>query len=779
VDALRRVWAPVFEAKTVNHAMGKAFADRWGRAYDCSQVSPPCAADFAAHLAVVRDSAPGGDGLPYAAWKHAGIAGATTLAAVEGWMREGNPMPIEFNESVTVFLPKGESENDHIDCTRSAENLRPLGLKNSDNKVVCGVLNRRLRSSISRGACSLQRGFVGGRQMVQNVIDLDAAARCAGVRAFAAWLPALLFWDFAAAFPSVGHGWIWEVLRVAKLPAGFVNVLRSLYKLNAAMVAGSGGISFFCWVMSGVLQGCPLSGLIFVLVMDPLLSAMEGLIDKVGLATTRACADDVGAAVVHIRALKIYANLFSIMERVSNLRLKASKCVVVPVATKFCPAIVELFRNWLAANLPGWARFAISAEGKYLGFLLGPGAGASSWRAPLQKWMHRVLCLAGSHLAPSLGTADFNARIVSTLGYVAQLLPPPEVLWALELNAANKILHAPGRALCCGLLSNLDQLGMVAFRSSAGACVSALIRTAVSGKLQWAGAWHDMMTSAEEHLPFAHVVKEEPWGRHWAAPAFAAHLRLAAAGRAPLGLPRRAHAPFGAAVAAALAALGADAAAKTQAVAYSSFMRERFSCDVDGLLGAKFCRLFGVSAAVGFGGVIRASLAKLSPQCAAFALRTLVNAWPTAHRMHSDPLPCLFGCLGDGCRDSLSHYIGCLPLLDSVRRALGHSAVESPLHERFGFFPPLRAEPLTCAIICDVYLTFRGLATEEVYVVVAAARLRNVATAVVNKHRANLRRPPNLEILRRPPNPAIIGIACPLRAPAPPMGGVGSHHPDP
>jgi hypothetical protein len=241
--------------------------------------------------------------------------------------------------------------------------------------------------------------------------------------------------------------------------------------------------------MSGVLQGCPLSGLIFVLVMDPLLAAMEGLIDKTGLATTRACADDIGSAIRDIRALKIFANLFKIMARISNLKLKASKCVVVPVASKFSPSLVEVFRDWLRANLVEWALFAILAEGKYLGFMLGPAAGSSSWKSPLQKWMHRVVCIAGSRLAPSLGTTDFNVRAVSTLGYIGQLLPPPTELWNLEHNAANKILHAPGRALAFGLLANLDKLGMVAFRSSAGSCVAALIRTAVSGKLQWAAAY--------------------------------------------------------------------------------------------------------------------------------------------------------------------------------------------------------------------------------------------------------------------------------------------------
>jgi hypothetical protein len=284
------------------------------------------------------------------------------------------------------------------------------------------------------------------------------------------------------------------------------------------------------------------------------------------------------------------------------------------------------------------------------------------------------------------------------------------------------------------MLTNLDKLGMVAFRSSASSCVAALIRAAVSGKLLWADAWLSMTISAEEHLPFAAIVKEEPWGKHWSAPAFAAHLRLAASGRPPLELPAAAHGPFRSAVSAARAELAADSTAKVQKIAYSTFMNSRFSTDVNDSLAVLFSRLFGFRVCCAFGSLIRISIAKLSPQCASFALRTLANAWPTAHRMHSEPLPCLFGCQGEGNRDSLTHYIECPLLHDAVFRALGHRRFPAVPHHRFGLFPVARAEASLCAIACDVYLTWKGLINENLYSAVANARLRNLAITIVRKH---------------------------------------------
>eukprot|EP00972_Heterocapsa_arctica_P045683 6741317-Heterocapsa_arctica.AAC.1 len=48
--------------------------------------------------------------------------------------------------------------------------------------------------------------------------------------------------------------------------------------------------------MSGVLQGCPLSGLLFAVSLDPYLRWMKHDIEDAGLGVIRACADDIGAS---------------------------------------------------------------------------------------------------------------------------------------------------------------------------------------------------------------------------------------------------------------------------------------------------------------------------------------------------------------------------------------------------------------------------------------------------------------------------------------------------
>ena len=56
------------------------------------------------------------------------------------------------------------------------------------------------------------------RQLLQNVIDLDTYAHIYSLSAAAALLPILVFFDFAAAFPSVSNEWLHKMLIALHFP---------------------------------------------------------------------------------------------------------------------------------------------------------------------------------------------------------------------------------------------------------------------------------------------------------------------------------------------------------------------------------------------------------------------------------------------------------------------------------------------------------------------------------------------------------------------------------
>ena len=90
-------------------------------------------------------------------------------------------MPEDINDGLFVFLSKADKDDDKDLSSegvyRSPLDLRPLTLKNSENKVVAGVINWIIKPVVERAACSIQNGFVGGRQLIQNPVDLDFRAR--------------------------------------------------------------------------------------------------------------------------------------------------------------------------------------------------------------------------------------------------------------------------------------------------------------------------------------------------------------------------------------------------------------------------------------------------------------------------------------------------------------------------------------------------------------------------------------------------------------------------
>ena len=89
-------------------------------------------------------------------------------------------------------------------------------------------------------------------------------------------------------------------------------------------------------MLSGVLQGCPLSGTVFAVSFDsPLRCLVEGIGDR-GLVL--ACADDVLLLLRAISAVQCVVRIFAIITLATGMIVNLSKCVAVPLWREFCPA---------------------------------------------------------------------------------------------------------------------------------------------------------------------------------------------------------------------------------------------------------------------------------------------------------------------------------------------------------------------------------------------------------------------------------------------------------
>ncbi len=108
-----------------------------------------------------------------------------------------------------IFAPKAPADDGVV---IDPQDSRALALKGTVNKIVGGAWLWWLKHVVALHAAGCQRGFTPGRNVVQNVVASDVDFRRLAMQRHAstsAALPALVTWDFAAAFPSVSHEVLW------------------------------------------------------------------------------------------------------------------------------------------------------------------------------------------------------------------------------------------------------------------------------------------------------------------------------------------------------------------------------------------------------------------------------------------------------------------------------------------------------------------------------------------------------------------------------------------
>ena len=227
-----------------------------------------------------------------------------------------------------------------------------------------------------------------------------------------------------------------------------------MYKRNKAYLDSDGVRIWLFEVISGVLQGCPLSGSLFVIAIDPLLFLFKHKVEDLALGRLRACADDIGTSLCRLEHIGVIKHAFDSFKPLSGLRLKPQKCVLILTTSTADEHNTAVVRQWLRVHCPGWCNFQMANTGKYLGFCLGPKSSLLQWKEPLEKFKARVSEAKASSVPTALAGSVFASRAVSVLGYKAQLVPPPPTLSMLSYGL-------PINSLACrGLLTPTVSTGL-------------------------------------------------------------------------------------------------------------------------------------------------------------------------------------------------------------------------------------------------------------------------------------------------------------------------------
>ena len=383
-----------------------------------------------------------------------------------------------------VFVPKGE-EPDELSIVRQPGNTRPLSLNNFDNKVICEVVNFALRTPLATHACPVQRGFISGRQLVSNVGDLDVYCRIYGMQPVDSDPSLISLYSFSAAFPSMSHTWVAACLTALGMSPGAHDFIMNMYCLNLAHSAVGGALVPHFLILSGVLQGCPLSGFLFAVGFGPFLWWMYKVVGLAGLGKIRACADDIGTTLKNISALLVLYPILVAIERAAGPSLKSSKCVLLPTGHGFTPELASMFETWLQLNIPEWACFETKSAGKYVGFWLGPKAASLQWIRILDKYSCRTQLAADIGSAASVSVLRYNSRALPVLGYISQLLPLPPGFAKIKRKMLYRVLHWPFNALAFHPLFRLGDAGGPGIRSASVLATATRFRAATTTVPHW------------------------------------------------------------------------------------------------------------------------------------------------------------------------------------------------------------------------------------------------------------------------------------------------------
>ena len=254
---------------------------------------------------VKRNKSPGLDGLPYEMYLQMSHMFVPILTVMfNHWFNQGG-IPGQVTRGVITLIKKGKGVG-------GLDDYRPITLLNTDLKILARVLSNRLRIVIEDLVCPEQTYAIKGRKIHDNLHMIRQILEKLNEDDTGA---ALINLDQSKAFDRVDHRFLEAIMKKAGFKSDFLRWINLLYKSPSSCVQVNGKRSRTFPITRSVRQGCPLSPLLYVLALEPLLRRLnedgvanraprgEALTD-VSRARASAYADDVSVFVFsgeHIR----------------------------------------------------------------------------------------------------------------------------------------------------------------------------------------------------------------------------------------------------------------------------------------------------------------------------------------------------------------------------------------------------------------------------------------------------------------------------------------------
>lgn len=220
---------------------------------------------FTALQSLQDGKAPGLDGLPPDFYKTFWTEiGEDLLEVLTDSLQKGQ-LPLSCRRAILTLLPKKGDLQD-------IKNWRPVSLLCTDYKLLSKVLANRLRKVMEQVLHVDQTYCVPGRLVTDNIHLIRDVLDLSGSLAVDLGLISI---DQEKAFDRVEHSYLWQTLAAFGFSSGLIAKIQALYGDIESVLKINGGLSAPFRVERGVRQGCPLSGMLYSLAIEPLLHKLR------------------------------------------------------------------------------------------------------------------------------------------------------------------------------------------------------------------------------------------------------------------------------------------------------------------------------------------------------------------------------------------------------------------------------------------------------------------------------------------------------------------------
>ena len=231
-------------------------------------------------------------------------------------------LSISQKRGIISLIPKKDKD------TSLLENLRPISLLNVDYKILTKVIAKRLEKLLPKIINPDQTGYVKGRyigenvRLIQDIMFYTKRMNSPGIA---------IFLDFRKAFDSIEWEYLKAALKAFNFGPNLLNWIDVLYNEASSCVINNGHSSSFFRLQRGVRQGCPLSGLLFIIGIELFARALknEQSIKGVNVETKEIkitqYADDTTVFVKDEESVEQLLRLLDEFKSISGLEINTSK----------------------------------------------------------------------------------------------------------------------------------------------------------------------------------------------------------------------------------------------------------------------------------------------------------------------------------------------------------------------------------------------------------------------------------------------------------------------